>query len=566
MPAHSWPLLQAVLPHRSTGEIRDYLKANQVSIRREVPRQAWTLCVNGVCVNGEPRGVEAKPVAKPVGNVRPSEQGMRIPSKMGERLGSGLNPSSRMDGQLLARQSMAKSTSGVKPAQAAPRSGGERAPRTSAMPTPDDSLFRDSSKVNPARLHHGIPKPNDGPKATRPLTFLGRNAAQPVSSKNLSPASTELHSSNVRATLREPLASTSLPPGFAWSGTSAPQSVAAEAPEVQSPRKRGASCAAEPRGISHKDSLRSLPSTRTVDNLDMLRRRALESSQRNGGQSHLGKGQKRPRSPAAHSRSSSLERHKPLHQQIPGRSRKGEPSRRLQHEEKGCRLSRSRSRSQSRSAEVPEQPVLARHLNGTQPPSRPLRSASSGPSQAEPPRAMSAREICKGLPGKHSDIADASISTHAAGCPDHASSEALPPGLGHQVATRAEPADSNKQLESLQAALEAELQLQLLHPGSQMEPGQAKSRPVTQSASAAGAAADMLPSRLSTANAASEKTAKIGGGLSFMDMGSVLQKMSSKDKDVKVSFGMHPHTSPCAFGRFTLHGSEVKKFRCGEWS
>ena len=488
-------------------------------------------------MNGEPQGVVAKPVTKLVGNRRPSEHGMRIPSKVGERLGSGLSSSSRMDGQLLARQSVAKSTSGVKPAQAAPRLGGEGAPRNSSMPTPDDSLFGDSSKVQPAKLHHRITKP-DGPKAGKPLAVPGMSAAQRASSKDLSPASTELHSSTVRATLREPLASTSLPPGFAKSGNSAPHNAAADTSEVQSPRTCGASFAAEPRGIFHKDSLWSLPSKRTVDDLAMLRRRALESSMQNGGQSHMGKGQKRSRSPAAHSRSSSPERHKALHQQTIERSRHGEPSRRPQHGGHGRQLSQSRSRSQSRSVEVPEQPALARHLNGNQPLLPPLRSASSEHGQAQPPRAMSAREICKGLPGKQPDIADASISTHAAGHPDHASSGALPPGLSHQVAAGAEPADSTKQLESLQAALEAELQLHLLQPSRQMEPGNGKSRPVTQSASAAGAEGDTLPSRLSIANVASEKTAKIGGGLSFMDMGSVLQKMSSKDKDVKVGFGM----------------------------
>ncbi|KAK9867912.1 hypothetical protein WJX84_010347 [Apatococcus fuscideae] len=43
--------LQAILPHRDTGEIRDYLKANQDAIRKEIPQRAWT-----VCMNGEPQG------------------------------------------------------------------------------------------------------------------------------------------------------------------------------------------------------------------------------------------------------------------------------------------------------------------------------------------------------------------------------------------------------------------------------------------------------------------------------------------------------------------------------
>ncbi|KAK9840404.1 hypothetical protein WJX74_009285 [Apatococcus lobatus] len=419
---------------------------------------------------------------------------------------------------------------------AAPRLGGESISKRAALPTPDDSLFGDSSMLQSAKPQSRVLKP-DAQKASSLQAVPGRTAARPASGMDLSPASTELQSCNVRSNLGEPVASSSLPPGFARSGTPAPN-VAAEAPEVQSPMKSAAPLAPQPPSISQRDSLQSSANCASslrggaVDDLSLLRRRALESSQRSSGIGQGGKGQKRLRSPAAASRSSSPERHR-FRKDPAGRPTSERSSHEYKHD---VHRSSSLNRSQSRASRGTEQPALAGQSSRSDVPEPPLRHAASMSHPAERPRAMSAREICKVMPQQPAAHTPAISSIPMANMVPPALAEALPAGPAQQQETVNQAADDNKQQEALNPELEVELELQLQQSNSQMgmpQLGQASSGIGARPASEAGAAADMLPCGQSTAAAASKKTAKIGGGLSFMDMGSMLEKVSSQDKDVK---------------------------------
>lgn len=460
------------------------------------------------------------------------ERGTSFPSKAGEREPSVAKPSSRVDDQLLGKQSRARNLGGLKVGragslddrlgQAVP--GVAKASKASSLPTPDDSIFGESFMVQAAKPLSKPVKPGL-PRTSSLQPAASRSTAQPVPGKDLSHASTELQSCNVAKSVAEPHASTSLPPGFARSGTPAPTR-AAEAPEVQSPMKPGAPLAPEPSGAPHTTSSKSASGAAAAlqsDDLELLRRRALESSRRSGGPHQHGKGQKRPRSPSALSRSSSPEKH------------------RHKHAGHGSHRSRPHGRSESRPADPAEQPALARQSSGTQHPGVTLRTASSGGVPAEQPRAMSAREICREMPA-HATTAPASTTTIAADGLADAVSQALPAGCSQQGVMTHQAAESSGQIESLQAALEAELQLQLLqsssHAGVTKPTQPAGSELGGKAASEAGAAAaGTLSARqpvAAAAPAALEKTAKIGAGMSFMDMGSMLEKLSSKDKDVKV--------------------------------
>ncbi len=346
---------QAILPHRDTGEIRDYLKNNQDALLRQIPAQCWT-----VFINGEPKFAEAersKALAKRAGSAFASEKGLKIASKTSGLGGASSNPVSRVGGQLGRKLSTTLSK---------PGSLGQR-PSKSLMPTANDDIFGDepsarpqkplSKHVQPKSKLPGLPKAGSGTfRAPAALVNTGSNL-QHRDSGAATRVDFDLRQSIPRAELAEAVSaavSTSRPQASALSGATTPMNPC-EPPEVQSPIK--------PRPQSAQDTP-ALASKSTVSHETLIERRrshhaagpsrldsnhaesgngfrrASEGEHRAGEQSEQRRsnplsrdrsprrhGHKRSRSPSASSRSASRERGRSSLEKGRSRSRRGTPDR-----------------------------------------------------------------------------------------------------------------------------------------------------------------------------------------------------------------------------------------------
>ena len=552
---------QAILPHRDTGEIRDYLKGNQDALLRQIPAQCWT-----VFINGEPKFLEAersKALAKRADSAVTSGKDLKIASKTSGLGGAASNPVSRVGGQLGRKLSTTSSK---------PGSLGRR-PSKSLMPTADDDIFGDeldarpqkalSKPVPPKSKLPGPPKAGSGTfKAPAALVNPGSNL-QHRDSGTAPRVDSDLRQPKSRAELAEAVSaavSTSRPQASALSGATPPVNTS-EPPEVQSPIKLRPQSAQDTPAlisksrVSHETLVERWKSHHAAgpSRLDSSHangpRRASEGEHRASKQAEQRRrdplsrdrsprrhGHKRSRSPSASSRSASRERGRSSLEKGRSRSRRGTPDRphsgnaahhRLPHQPRlpddqllhtshapsrlgdGHRDSHGHARTAAASR---EQSLEAGH-------EATLQAHASAP-LAEASRPRSAREIIKGIiRGETAAILPADTARQGSGA---TSMQQLPgaPSLPGQSsgAPEADQAAVGQQLPPSSSNLSS-LNTETAHLGPAEMPGGVH-----------GLAADTAA--IAGVGGPVAKTSRIGSTRSIFEIGMQLAEKSSKDADM----------------------------------
>ena len=552
--------LQAILPHRTTGEIRDYLKANQDDIQRQIPPEAWMLCDNGVPLWGE-----VKPGVVFALHSKVAGRGFRSPINASEQQELGARPMVRAgpsgSGQLSKGPAMPLGSFGSRPKPTDGRnSGGLPAALKTGNKAPvliphdifEGNAVYASRPAKPERMMlnakpaaQQVPRLAVEPSRAAPEAPLKQGSSLPGSAL----ASTAVRSSSLRTELAEaaaPGASTSLPPGFSKSGPSTAHA-SHEAPEVQSPMK------------ARRPSIPGLPSSKQVGptaaeanrhdrshrRVELQASKGLAHMQRRASEPHRAgsdsrhklhsrrssspwrHAQKRSRSPSAASRSDSRDRGGSHSREQSIQPRNDGPAHRPRvSEPAGHRSSRSPGRSQevpagnreltTDHAKRPRQQQFSEH---------PAASAGAAAPAGDISRPLSAREICEGISRAPAPVLPANNSSLVS----HSSSPRAPPlpsGLAHQHSSSASRGLLGTSKESAPDA----------DPPARCEDRRPAVEPYAAPAERPGRdarPAAPLPSSMRQASggvpAQSAKTARIGATMSMLDMGAKLMEKARRD-------------------------------------
>ena len=547
---------QAILPHRDTGEIRGYLKAKQDTLLRQIPTQAWTVCVKGkpILAVGEKNESFLKSIASAL-----ERKGTKLANKNSGWEGSVSNLSSR--GRGVGQCARKPSTTSAKLGSVAQRPTHRLVPISNDGifgTDPEPSLKRTLSKPAPSKL--GLP----GPPKARSDSF--KAPAQPITKQSsiqqrISGASTAVSAGAKSEPVEAmPAASASRPQVSALSGAATPVRSPFETPEVQSPLKQRPplvpdsavpaskfdlnprSSRTENTGLhqshgvaaANHASTHDKPSHASQDDTRRGREHDAHASQHGSRHSQPSsrdpspkmRARKRSRSPSAVSRSRSRERGRASHRSSPDRPRHGIDQRGPNDGERSSSHVPARLRDEPKAG--PDHPRAA-DVSGSQLLGAPAKTASPAIIGAEGVRPRSAREIIKGISTDPSASASAPDLDQRESGANNVQQLQGPPSLPQQSSSTSRIPDrerSGADGQSLPTAARTH---------SRFKPDTNASRdksPFMASVPSPDDADDVLPRATSTTSASVPghlaKTVRIGSTLSIMDIGSMLEKESSR--------------------------------------